>query len=92
MHIYALRQEIIELTDHSYYPTSSTLKRAVDTLLAKGFIEDCHSNPHYWLKAKRGTPYELTPAGRKRVERELAMYFRLCQLARMWQKWHAQSI
>jgi DNA-binding PadR family transcriptional regulator len=88
MHIYALRQEINELTGHGYYPTHSTLKRSIGTLLAAGFIEDCHSNPHYWLKAKRGAPYELTERGRKRIDKELAMYFRLCQVARISLRQH----
>ena len=88
MHLYALRQEINELTDHTYYPTSSTLKKAVRVLMAAGYIEECYSNPHYWLKAKRGRPYELTDQGRWRLDREVSMYFHACQVVRGWRQRH----
>ena len=84
MHLYAIRQEIIELTDHTYYPTSSTLKKAAQVLEKKGHLEECQSNPHYWLKALRGVPYELTDEGRWRLKNEVAMYFRACQIIRIW--------
>lgn len=86
MHIYAMRQEIIELTDNTYYPTGSTLTRAVKALQKAGYIEECRSNPYYWLKARRGVPYELTLVGRKRLDRETIMYFRACQIIKMWHR------
>ena len=84
MHLYAVRQEIIELTGHTYYPTSSTLKKATRVLMRAGHIEECHSNPNYWLKARRGVPYELTRQGRHRLEGEVSMYFGACQMIRGW--------
>lgn len=86
MHIYAMRQEITTLSDHFYKPTGSTLKQAVNVLINKDLIEECRSNPHYLMMRNQGVPYELTPDGRFRLEQETAVYFKACQVIRMWGK------
>jgi DNA-binding PadR family transcriptional regulator len=84
MHPYAIRQEIIELTGHYYFPSQSTIQRALGKLLSLNHIEECASNPYYWLKAKRGAPYELTESGCHQVKRELRMYRELTDITRIW--------
>lgn len=85
MHLYAIRQQIIDLTDHTYYPRGSTVKQATEALLNKGLIKECDSDPHHWLKARRGAPYELTEDGQGTLRRETGVYFGLCQMVRLWE-------
>ena len=86
MHPYAIRQEIIELSGRRAWPSQSSVRAAIVSLLARrGLIQECfYSDPHYWLKAKRGVPYELTKTGRQTVERELNMYREVISEARFW--------
>lgn len=74
LHEYAIRQEVFELTGHNYFPAASTIRRAVDGLLVRKYVEECYSDPDYWLKARRGAPYELNEQGQKRLRIELLMY------------------
>lgn len=82
MHPYAIRQEIIELTDHKYYPAHSTVQQTIKALLSAGLIEECRSNPNYWLKARRSAPYELTHLGKRHLDTEVSVYFKICQIVR----------
>jgi DNA-binding PadR family transcriptional regulator len=75
MHPYAIRQEIIQLTQIRIFPAESTIRNAIKKLEKLGYIEECVSNPYYWLKAKRSAPYELTERGRNKIEREIIMYY-----------------
>lgn len=52
-------------------------------LLVAGLIEECFSDPYYWLKARRGSPYELTKTGRKTIKRELEMYREIISISRI---------
>jgi DNA-binding PadR family transcriptional regulator len=81
MHAYAIRLEIVELTGHRVWPSKSTIEGVLDSLLANKLIEECYSNPHYWLKARRGSPYELTERGRHEIKKELAMYREITSIA-----------
>jgi len=82
MHQYAIRQDIIETSGLHAWPGNSSIKRATISLLKAGYIEESHSDPNYWLKARRGSVYELTPRGFKRLERELMVYLELLKDAR----------
>ena len=82
MHPYAIKQEIPEFADHYYFPSSSTVQQAIKKLLSAGLIAECQSNPHYWLKARRSIPYELTPHGKRHLDAEISVYFRICQILR----------
>jgi DNA-binding PadR family transcriptional regulator len=84
MHPYAIRQEIIELTGRIVWPSHSSLRRALDSLIKTGLIEESSSNAHYWLKATRSVPYEITEAGYKTVRRELSMYHEVFVKSRHW--------
>jgi DNA-binding PadR family transcriptional regulator len=77
MHPYAVRQEVIAISHNREWPSKSTIRHAIDALLKRGFIESCSSDPHYWLKARRSEPYELTDKGRKTLMKEWEMYRRV---------------
>lgn len=77
MHAYAVRQEIIELTSHYEWPAHSTVRETLKALQTKDLIEECQTNPNYWLKARLGVPYELTDRGYWVVRRELSLYYEI---------------
>lgn len=84
MHSYLLRQEIIELSGWQVWPSKSTLRQTLDSLLDTNYVEECRSEPNYWLKARRSAPYEITEIGYKVVRRELSMYFEIVVKSRKW--------
>lgn len=85
MHPYAVRQEVINLTGHHEWPSQSTIRGVLDKLLAVKYIEECRrDNPHHWLRARRGAPYELTEAGYWIARRELSMYHEVIIKSRAW--------
>ncbi len=84
MHPYAVRQGVIALTGHEVWPSKTSLRKTMNSLLGSGYIEECRSDPHYWLKARRGAPYEITEVGYSTVRRELSMYFEVVVKSRNW--------
>ena len=84
MHPYALRQEIIELTGRQVWPSTSSLRRALDSLLRASYIEECRSDAYYWMKARRSAPYEVTDKGYWIVRRELSMHYEVIVKSRSW--------
>lgn len=83
LHNYAVKQQITEISGRLFTPDKSTLKRSLERLLAQNLIEEC-SNPNYWVDDRICIPYQLTAAGRSRIERELLMYLRLIDVSKMW--------
>jgi DNA-binding PadR family transcriptional regulator len=85
MHPYLIRQEIIELTSRQVWPVRSSVRRALDSLVRAGYIQEVsYSDPHYWIKTRRGAPYEITEAGYWKVRRELSMYHEV--FTKSWQQ------
>jgi DNA-binding PadR family transcriptional regulator len=64
--------------------SKSTVISVLKRLETGGYIEECASNPHYWLKARRGAPYEITDIGYLRLRRELSMYWEIVVKTRKW--------
>jgi DNA-binding PadR family transcriptional regulator len=88
MHPYAIRQEVIELTGRQVFPAHSSVAGAIDSLLARGYIESCWSDPHYWMKARRSEPYQLTPSGEHKIKMELGLYFEVLSSVELWKVRH----
>ena len=84
MHPYAVRQEIIQLTLFKVWPSKTTVHKNLQKLQAAGYIQECLSDPHYWLKAHRGVPYEITNEGYWIIRKELAMYHLV--FSKSWQR------
>ena len=60
------------------------MSKTLDSLFRAGYIEECRSVSSYWLKRRRGAPYELTLAGYKVTRRELSLYFEVVVKSRPW--------
>ncbi len=84
MHAYALRQEIIELSQRQVWPAYSTIQYALAKLHKRGFVEDRADDPYYCLKAERGLVYQLTPLGQKEIWKLLSMQLHVLQIVRFW--------
>src|SRR5258707_1286585 len=89
MHPYAIRQEIISLTGHRYFPSKSTVHSAINRLEHTGFVSagDAHDDPYIWLKSRQSVPYKLTPLGHHRLKQEAKMYGKLLQ----WVEQHTHT-
>ena len=73
MHPYAIRQEVIELTNQRIWPAYMTIHSAIKSLVKKELVTESE-NSLYWLKARRSVPYELTDKGIEIIEKELNNY------------------
>jgi DNA-binding PadR family transcriptional regulator len=85
MHAYAIRQSVINLTSLDYFPSHSSVINAIHHLRKAGLVDNWVKNPYYWFKARRGEPYNLTSKGLKHLEKELEIYHRLLETAKLWQ-------
>jgi DNA-binding PadR family transcriptional regulator len=84
MHAYAIRQELLEFSDHiAVKVPRSTMLRRLNRLMVTHFIEGSPSS-YYWLHRRVGVVYEITEAGRLRLETEMLKYLKMLRLYRQW--------
>ena len=69
LHVYALREQIINDSDSAVIPARSSLDNALKRLESWGFIEkDTLANI---ADTRRGATYAITATGKRRLEREI---------------------